>query len=228
MGRGSHHRNQRAPVDEVDLPPPNPPFHRRGPPIYRPASSPSAPPSPSVESTSNHSAEKPVQRSRQRPQQNRPNLPWQQCNKQSRYLVSEPQNRHVFLQKSLRLKQNLIRAFAQALQQLEQWFPDETCTDGDLMDWQPENEFVIPQQDNTTYTYGKEDVQRGGMSRVEGKTRDSQLPSTKHRAASDAGVSRTLGCSTAGSPVCGMPRRAPEPGSALSLSNDLGSDYTIP
>jgi hypothetical protein len=68
----------------------------------------------------------------------------------------------VFLQKSRRLKQSLIRAFTQALRQIEQWYPDES-SDGDLMDWQPEDVFVIPQPDNTVYSYGNETLQWGNL-----------------------------------------------------------------
>jgi len=229
MGRGAHRRNRRA-IDEVDLPPRNLPFQRRGPSIYTPSSSPSAPPSPSVGSTSSHSTENPFQRCRQRPHQNRSNLRWQQSNKHPRYLLSEPQNRHVFLQKSLRLKQNLVCALTQALQQIEQWLPDEDCPDGDLMDWQPEDECLIPQPDNTMYTNGKEAIQRGGMSCARDRTVDFQrgyLSRERHRAANDAGVSRTLGCSSVEAQWCGTLRREPEPGSASPLSDDLGSDYGI-
>ncbi|KAE9379588.1 hypothetical protein N431DRAFT_500115 [Stipitochalara longipes BDJ] len=229
MGRGSHRRNRRVHHDELDLPSPNLLFQRSGPSAYTPPSSPSAPPSPSVDSNSNLGAKKPFQRCRQRPQQNRPALPWQQCNKQSRCFPPEPQNRHIFLQKSLRLKQNLVRTFTQALQQIEQWYPDEN-PDGDLMDWQPEDEFVIPQQDNIMYTYGQGAMQRGETGYARDEIKESRLDYChlgRHRAASDVGVSRTLGCSAAEARWCGTTGQTPEPESVSPLSDDLGSNYGI-
>jgi hypothetical protein len=229
MGRGSHRRNRRAHLEEPDLPPPNLPFQRRGPSIYTPPSSPSASTSPSVDRNINLGAEKSFPRCRQRPPQNRLNLPWRQCKKQFRKAPPEPQDRHAFLQKSQRLKQNLVRAFTQALQQIEQWYPDEN-TDGDLMDWQPEDEFVIPQQNNAIYTYGEGAVKWGATGCDRNEMRECSpgyfLPGRK-RAASDVGVSHNSGCSPAESQWYGVPRRTLELESVSPLSDDLGSTYGI-
>jgi hypothetical protein len=71
-----------------------------------------------------------------------------------------PQNHYIFFRKSQRLKETLIRILTQALWQIEQWCPDD-ISDGDLMDWQPEDEIVIPQPDGTVYAYGEGGAQNG-------------------------------------------------------------------
>ena len=100
---------------------------------------------------------------------------------------------HAFLKKSQRLKHNLIWTLNETLNQIDQWFPDETL-DKDAMDWQPEDEIVIPQRDDTVYTYGE--VRRLGScmdAEVEVVCEMSKLP--RQRAVSDVGVgySRSAG-----------------------------------
>jgi hypothetical protein len=110
-----------------------------------------------------------------------------------------PQNHYIFFRKSQRLKECLTRILTQALWHIEQWYPDD-ISDGDLMDWQLEDEIVIPQPDSTVYAYAyDEGTAQNGVSRDAGEgireVRFGQIPLGRHRAASDIGVSGTLGSS---------------------------------
>jgi hypothetical protein len=100
-----------------------------------------------------------------------------------------PQNHYIFFRKSQRLKESLTRILVQALWQIEQWYPDD-ISDGDLMDWQPEDEIVIRQPDSTVYAYDKESPQNGvSRDAGEGIRRFGEIPLGRHRAASNIGVS---------------------------------------
>lgn len=86
--------------------------------------------------------------------------------------------------------------------------------DGDLMEWQPENEIVIPQSDHTVYTYGLQVVQKGEHGNAENQNQEFMLgaaPSARRGAASDVGVSATKGFSVVDENWDGAPRRYPEP-----------------
>ncbi|PMD20444.1 hypothetical protein NA56DRAFT_704786 [Hyaloscypha hepaticicola] len=120
--------------------------------------------SPTVARNSNFGAEEFSQRRRQHPQHDQRRQQWPQNNKQSRSYPSIPQNHYIFFRKSQRLKETLIRILIQALWQIEQWCPDD-ISDGDLMDWQPEDEIVIPQPDGTVYAYGEGGAQNGVVRR---------------------------------------------------------------
>jgi hypothetical protein len=63
---------------------------------------------------------------------------------------------HVFLLKSQSVKTNLLYHLNQALTEIERWNIEEKFRGGvDDMDWQPENEVVIPQTDkDAVYSYG--------------------------------------------------------------------------
>jgi hypothetical protein len=102
-----------------------------------------------------------------------------------------PQNHYILFRKSQRLKESLTRILVQALWQIEQWYPDD-ISDGDLMDWQPEDEIVIPQPDSIVYAYDRGTAQNGlyrdtgeGISEV----KFGEIPLGRPRAASDIGVS---------------------------------------
>jgi hypothetical protein len=59
------------------------------------------------------------------------------------------------------------------------------------MDWQPEDQIVIPQCDNTIYTYGKGTEQQEVSGDAREGVREGKFgpnPSMRHRAASDVGV----------------------------------------
>ncbi len=104
-----------------------------------------------------------------------------------------PQNHYIFFRKSQRFKESLTRILTQALWQIEQWYPDDIA-DGDLMDWQPEDEIVIPQPDSTVYAYDKGTTQ-SGLSRDAGEgiseVKFGEIPLGRSRAASDIGASGT-------------------------------------
>jgi len=145
--------------------------------------------SPSVERNSDFGADDFFQRRRQHPQHDRWRHQWPQSNKQSRSYPSMPQNHYIFFRKSQRLKESLTRILVQALWQIEQWYPDD-ISDGDLMDWQPEDEIVIRQPDSTVYAYDKESPQNGvSRDAGEGIRRFGEIPLGRHRAASNIGVS---------------------------------------
>jgi hypothetical protein len=97
-----------------------------------------------------------------------------------------------------------------------------------MMDWQPEDEFVIPQPDHTVYTNGKgteqQEISRGTREGVrEGNF--GANPPVRQRAVSKVRVSGGSGYSTA-TQWSGTPRRSPESESVSPLSN-LGSNYGI-
>jgi hypothetical protein len=77
--------------------------------------------------------------------------------------IIQPQtliNHHILLLQSQRIKKNLKRYLIQALAEIERWFPEGMLEAGD-MDWQPENEVVIPQIDRSiVYSYGSTDKPR--------------------------------------------------------------------
>lgn len=82
------------------------------------------------------------------------------------------------------------------------------------MEWQPEKEILIPQSDQTVYTYGLPVGQKRGYERAENEVLECRLeaaPSTRRRAASDAGVSRTVGRLAAEELWNGPPGRFSEP-----------------
>jgi hypothetical protein len=102
-----------------------------------------------------------------------------------------PQNHYIFFRKSQRLKESLTRILVQALWQIEQLYPDD-ISDGDLMDWQPEDEIVIPQPNFTVYAYDKGTAQNALFRDAgEGIRRFGEIPSGRHRMASNIGVSGT-------------------------------------
>jgi hypothetical protein len=227
MGKGRNRRSRRTQNDEFDSPPPLR-YQSRGSSAYIPPFLHSGPPLPSIDSNSNFGTDNPFHRHRQA-QQSRPNQPRHQNHNQSRPYLPTEQNHHVFLQKSQRLKQSLIRVFTQALRQIEQWYPDES-PNGDLMDWQPEDEFVIPQPDNTVYNYGNGALQMGRFGYAREKVREvmfGTFPSGKLRAAGDVAVSGTSGCSTEQARWNGTSRRIPDPQSVSPLSNDPGGHHGI-
>lgn len=91
---------------------------------------------------------------------------------------------HAFLKKSQWLKHNLIWTINEALNQIDQWLPTETL-DKDAMDWQPEDEIVIPQRDNTVYTYGnRRDLEVAWKQRLRSWVRRQSCP--------DRGLQATL------------------------------------
>jgi hypothetical protein len=234
MGRNWRHRYPCPQNDETGPSSPPPPRILSWKPSVKTSASPvSRPPSPSLNSGhSNFSKDNLFQRC---PQRRRPNQQWHQHNiKQSKFFPQTSQNlsHHTFLQKSQRLKQNLVRSFNQALAQIEQWYPDEN-SDEDLMDWQLEDELVIPQPNNTVYTYGlpvgQEERPGSGENEVRG-FRFGATASTTRRAASDV---RVLG--TASHPAAdeeslnGMPSQSAEPESETGspISPSLDGSYGI-
>lgn len=152
MGNNGRPRAQRAQSHEFERPPPQPRPERWDPSTKMPSFPQSSPPQPSVDSRSNFGTDNPFHLHHHPAQPYPHNSPQRQGNKQPRSFRRTPQNYNVFLHKSLRLKQNLVRTFTQALRQIEQWYQDEG-PGGDLMDWQPEDELVIPQSDNTAYIH---------------------------------------------------------------------------
>ena len=98
------------------------------------------------------------------------------------------------------------------------------------MDWQPEDEFVIPQPDNTVYNYGNGALQMGRFGYAREKVREAMFgifPSGTPRAAGDVAVSGTSGCSTEQARWSGTLRRIPVPQSVSPLSNDPGDHHGI-
>lgn len=57
----------------------------------------------------------------------------------------------VFLAKSMHLKQYLVRALNAALIQIEQWYPEPRADD---MDWQYEEELVVPPLKEASFVWG--------------------------------------------------------------------------
>jgi hypothetical protein len=97
------------------------------------------------------------------------------------------------------LTECLTQILTQALWQIEHWYPDD-ISDCDLMDWQPEDEIVIPQPDSTVYAYAyDEGTAQNGASRDPGggiiEVRFGEVPLGRHRAVSDIGGSGTSGSS---------------------------------
>jgi hypothetical protein len=98
------------------------------------------------------------------------------------------------------------------------------------MDWQPEDVFVIPQPDNTVYSYGNETLQMGKSGYTREKVREfmfGTFPSGKLRAAGDVEVSGNSGYSTAQARWNGTSRRIPDPQTVSPWSNDLGDHHGI-
>jgi hypothetical protein len=230
MGKKSHPRKYRgAQHDEPQPPSPQPPIQILHPSTRAATFCHYEAPSPSLDNDSGFDADNFFQRRQQHSQQHRPNQHWPQSNKRSRPFPPIPQNHYAFLQKSQRLKQNLVRTFTHAVSQIEQWYPDESF-DGDPMDWQLEDEVVIPQPHQTVYTYkggitGK--VVSGGARPEVGEVGFENLPAVTQRAASEAGVSGTSGYSTAEAQWNGAHGRFPGPESVSPFSDGMGSNYGI-
>jgi len=178
MGRNRNRRDRQIQIDEAELSSPAPRFHRWNPSVRAPPSPQFGPPSPSIDDgNSTFNRDNPFQRHPQPPQQDQPHQQWYQNDRKQPYPYTQtPQGipLYIFVQKSQRLKQNLVRAFDQALAQIEQWYPDATAG-GDLMEWQPENEIVIPQSDHTVYTYGLPVMQMGEHGNAENQVQESML-----------------------------------------------------
>ncbi|PVH88941.1 hypothetical protein DL98DRAFT_159429 [Cadophora sp. DSE1049] len=97
-------------------------------------------------SRSNHSSERYQHpRNTTRTNSQRHNAP------HSNRMQSPPHFDEEFIIKSKSLIDHLIRFFNTALIQIEHWYPDPN---EDAMDWQPEEEIVIPPPKVTSYTWG--------------------------------------------------------------------------
>jgi hypothetical protein len=186
--RKRHDKNQRDQDDEYDPQPRRPYNHRRGPSAKTRPFTQFRPPSPSDDSNSNFGTENPLQPRRQtqdHPQQSH----WEhQDNLKARSSASTPLDHFSFLKKSRQLKRNLIRALTQVLLQVEQWPTEESLGD-DLMDWQPEQEVVIPQADCKIYTYEPGGMRNGNSGHDKDGVREVRFgicSSEKQRAGSGA------------------------------------------
>lgn len=93
---------------------------------------------------------------------------------------------HIFLTKSRKLKEYLVRSLNQALNQIEQWCPDPTA---DEMDWQHEEEIVVPQPQDVCYVW---DAARADFhtSRSEGESSPRRRDSANEMIAADFGGKR--------------------------------------